>query len=916
MTQRKLIESENFTEIIPQIDKEAAREKGPGRPPYWEMIFWWTRKPLISARAFTAAALLPEDVPMTEFKRMVRLTDNTRLPHNLPPITNGRFKEFTILDPFAGFGSIPLEAKRLGVGKVIASDLLPTAYIFLKAVLEYPKYGKKLVEDVKKYGEEMLKSIEENVKELYGDTTGYVGTWEVKCPRCGNYTPLVNQWWLLKLDKGRGKGYERLVYMEHEVHNNGLRIRVVDLNKELNKETIEAKVNENVIKLSDGKKYKVPEGNIEAKNSYARCLICNNVFSGKGDKWYVKEALREWNENYERFLNGEITLGELRSSRARPKLLVKFKGKSKDLDFEEITDDDEKMFWDSFEKLKEVDINKIPIENLAPYGTIRVSTWGTDKFFKMFNARQLIIFSKVVDYLNKLYDENNEYKKAVLTYLAIAFLNHISYNSFFTSVHPSRTFLRSAGAFRGIGFKWNWVEINPLADVIGSLRRSLDHVIEGLEYLIETNSDSKIEVLNVDVNELNLSEKVDAIVTDPPFADDVAYPELSDFYYVWLKRVIPMPYNTQWEEFVPKDIGVDKGRAKIFGNNVGTYEDFREKLAKAFRKLSSFLKDDGILVTFYNHTSTEAWVSLLYAGWYYSKFKITAVHAVTTEDETRITAQNTTISLDKSMVIVWRKKAEGQKLLQEVRKEAISTVSDYVSTMVQKGKLKLSTDTYIEVLGKVLSVFTKYEKLVGLKGEREKAVEELITNHVYPATVQSIIEGLSKGVGVTISDPYAAYYILVKLLIPRPEKGVRKIDKTSLTLFSLTGNLDFKDLQDNGIVKADKDSISLAEPNQGAKETLEVISELEKLLDKKALLGDYNFSNPVQVFHYLEYIALKSKDKLKEEIEKLREKTRFVDEALAIAKIFAKVLDEKDVEKEPSKRISGEEKTGILRWTK
>ncbi|MCY0883765.1 MAG: SDR family oxidoreductase [Acidianus infernus] len=74
---------------------------------------------------------------------------------------------------------------------------------------------------------------------------------------------------------------------------------------------------------------------------------------------------------------------------------------------------------------------------------------------------------------------------------------------------------------------------------------------------------------------------------------------------------------------------------------------------------------------------------------------------------------------------------------------------------------------------------------------------------------------------------------------------------------------------------------------------------MEKLLDKKALLGDYNFSNPVQVFHYLEYIALKSTDKLNEEIEKLREKTRFVDEALAIAKIFAKVLDEKDVEKEP-----------------
>jgi len=161
------------------------------------MIFWWTRKPLISARAFTAAALLPENTSVVDFKRITRLSEDN--PHKYQPITNGKFKQFTVLDPFAGFGSIPLEAKRLGVGKVIASDLLPTTYVFLKAVLEYPNYGERLISDVKRYGEELLKSIEEDVKELYGDASGFVGTWEVKCPHCGNYTPLVNKWWLLAI---------------------------------------------------------------------------------------------------------------------------------------------------------------------------------------------------------------------------------------------------------------------------------------------------------------------------------------------------------------------------------------------------------------------------------------------------------------------------------------------------------------------------------------------------------------------------------------------------------------------------------------------------------------------------------------------------------------------------------------------
>ena len=86
-----------------------------------------------------------------------------------------------------------------------------------------------------------------------------------------------------------------------------------------------------------------------------------------------------------------------------------------------------------------------------------------------------------------------------------------------------------------------------------------------------------------------------------------------------------------------------------------------------------------------------------------------------------------------------------------------------------------------------------------------------------------------------------------------------------------------------------------------------------------ALQGNYNFSNPVQVFHYLEYVSLKYSDKLKDEIEKLRERTRFVDEALAIVKVFARVLPDNDIEKEPfkqkepSKRLSGD-KVGIERW--
>jgi putative DNA methylase len=925
---KTLIESDAFGSLVPEIDKKAAKEKGPGRPAYWEMIFWWTRKPLISARAFTAATLLPENYPLDKFKRMIRLSDNP--PHKSQPLTNNEFKGLTVLDPFAGFGSIPLEAKRLNVGKVIASDLLPIAYVFLKAVLEYPKYGNRLLEDVKKYGQELIKSIENDVKELYGEYSGFVGTWEVKCPHCGNYTPLVYQWWLsvakgnevdVEVEEDSGEEvksgeFKRLAFMKPEIINGRLRISIVDLNKELDKKTINAKVGKDKV-VVEGKEYRVPEGNVGARRNYAKCLYCNTALPGKGDDWYVREALRDWNEKYEKCLNGEITLQELRNAKARPALLVKFKERENGryLEFEEINEHDIEQFWSQFEKLKEVDLANIPIEEVAPYGTVRAVAWGFDKFYKFFNARQLIIFSKIVTKLNELkqrIEGDEEYKTAVITYLTLMFLNHVRYSNLFTLVKVRGfTFFADALGFRTFAPTWNWVDISPLINVTGSLTKSLDRLIEGLEYLIQTNSDSKVEVLNSDVNELDLSDKVDAIVTDPPYADDVPYPEISDFYYVWLKRVIPFPYKTQWEAFALKDVGFEEYRGKRFGESAGTYEHFRNQLARAFSKLAGVLKDDGLLVMFFTHVSPNAWVSLLYAGWYVSKFKITATHAITTEDEFRPFARAGIISLDKSIVITWRKKAEGAKLVHEVKKEAVSKVSDWVASMLANQKLESSTDIYMEILGKVLSVFTQYEKILGLRGEGIAAVEDLVTNYVFPATAQAIIEGLSKGAGVRISDPYATFYVLTKLLIP-PSKGMRKLYTNALSYLKVsTDKIDVKDLQSKGIVRVEgSNAIILMEPERNRS----VISALEQLPEVQMVLqGNYNFSNPVQVFHYLEYFAMKYPDKVKDEIERIRGLTWFVDEALAIAKVLARVLPDYDAEKEPSRRLVGE-KIGIERW--
>ena len=202
----RFIESPLFP--INEINEFSAREKqGGGRPPYWEMIFWWTRKPLIGARAIIAGSLLPADYNLREFKHIIRILSDIKSPHRENPHVFPQIKEYfsriKLLDPFAGFGSIPLEGIRLGLGEVVAIELLPTAYIFLKAILEYPKnFGNKLIKDVEYWGKWVIDRLREDsdIKELYDeDIAVYIGSWEIKCPHCGKYTPLIGNWWLARV---------------------------------------------------------------------------------------------------------------------------------------------------------------------------------------------------------------------------------------------------------------------------------------------------------------------------------------------------------------------------------------------------------------------------------------------------------------------------------------------------------------------------------------------------------------------------------------------------------------------------------------------------------------------------------------------------------------------------------------------
>jgi Adenine-specific DNA methylase containing a Zn-ribbon len=216
---------------VEEISEEAKKEKK-GRPPTFEMHYWWTRKPLVTARAVVLGSLLPENFDIDEFKQLLGLGRRERaFKYNLMDEQIKNLHQYykqiwgtetpTVFDPFAGGGSIPFDALRVGCN-IVANDYNPVAWLIMKSVLEYPiKYDDKLVKYLKKVFDDIFKKLKAELGDLYPTHNGkevaaYIYAWMVKCPKCGFETPLVGSWWLAR--KKNKPLYLQYIIKDSELH--------------------------------------------------------------------------------------------------------------------------------------------------------------------------------------------------------------------------------------------------------------------------------------------------------------------------------------------------------------------------------------------------------------------------------------------------------------------------------------------------------------------------------------------------------------------------------------------------------------------------------------------------------------------------------------------------------------------------
>jgi putative DNA methylase len=978
--EKRFIESVNFP--FQEISKASAIEKGPGRPPHWEMVFWWTRKPLISARAIIAGCLLPENTNPTNFLSSIGIKCEKRpngklvfkeAPHRVKPTI--WFNNIKLLDPFACFGSIPLEGLRLGLS-VTACDLLPVGYVFLKAVLEYPtKYGQKLIKDVKKWGEWIIKKLKEDqmIKELYDeDVAVYIGSWEIKCPNCGKWTPLIGNWWLARVKSN--KGYERLAWMEPEIKNDKIVINIIDLNKIFGDAAVkDAEVEGSSVKIG-GKEFRVPESNIEAKREKGICLHCNqsimqidpetgkHYIETKGlpkeikDKLegYVKFALKLYNKWIEKSESLPEWISEVP---ARQRLLVKVKIKQGSLEFEPCIEKDQEKLGKAKEEVKKLlgtNDPDVPKERLAPYGTQAIGgylqplNYNMTEWYKLFNPRQLLTLVKLVKLIREAgkqieqekikeglsKEEAFKYAEVITTSLAIALCKYADFNSETTRWNPSWLKFEESLSVRGVAMMWSWCDSSPFAPFTGTWVRSLESIIDGLSYLVSAipNGSSKVRVLLDDatiLSKLSNDAKFDLIVTDPPYYDDVPYAELSDFYYVWLKRALSdvkdghlvprflleaffekvgdewVEVSTQWEKYALSEVSLNPPRLGIDAKYENGIKHFQNLLNSSFITMASKLYEKGLLITYYAHTDPDAWKALLKAGWEVANLRITNAFPITTEFAQSVVSRGK-LSMDTSIVVVWRGFSQGSIDASELYNEMVEEAANRAKELMDLGAI--GRDLLIGTLAAALAVATKYRE-VRVMGKID--IETLIDKYIYPATYLGLAKALAKKAELkeSVKSPDAMFYLLVKSLLAGAKK--KTLESTDARIFSIGTSLDLnvalktlkilrRSEKEAGAKVAKAKTLILVEPPSMERSKIAEFLEIREIG-----IRDMKIRCSIDVLHVLEYFAvIYSREEFKRKLDELRANyPAFIEDALSMARIMAKILPEEDIEKTLCNRI-------------
>jgi putative DNA methylase len=397
-------------------------------------------------------------------------------------------------------------------------------------------------------------------------------------------------------------------------------------------------------------------------------------------------------------------------------------------------------------------------------GLSAVTRYGFLHFEDLFTPRQLLsllIFAKQVHAVNNsmlVHGYSVEHAKATTTYLGLLVDRLADYNSSFCSWHNTGEKVGHTFARQALPMVWDFVEINPLGNASGNAHSALNWVTD----VIKSNSNlgPTAQVERSSATQMTFgSHSFDAIVTDPPYYDNVPYSDLSDFFYVWLRRSIGFLYPEHFSSsLTPKkrEAIMDVGRHQ--GNIESAKQSYESLMAQTFVEASRVLKPEAPLVVVYAHKTTLGWATLIDAL-RLAGFTVTEAWPLDTEMSVRIRAIDTA-SLASSIFLVARQRKDNEtgSYEREVQPELQRIVRERVERLWTQGVT--GADLVIACVGAGLRAFTRYARVEYANGQEAPADSFLA--EVEGAVLEGLLEkifGVSRA-GVSAVDAVTRFYVL------------------------------------------------------------------------------------------------------------------------------------------------------------
>ena len=717
------------------INKEAAREKSIRHGHPSTLHLWWARRPLAAARAVIWASLVDDPSgddtlsPAEQeaerqrlfeiLKRLVKWENSNDLtvlaearaeidrcfPEGPPPI----------LDPFAGGGSIPLEAQRLGL-KALSGDLNPVAVLIQKAMLEIPPRfaGRRpvhpdidkdlttwsgaqgLAADVEAYGKWMRDEAERRIGHLYPDVTG---------PDGEQLTPIAWIWArTVKSPDPAWRGHVPLV-ASWVLRNNESHPKI----------WIEPVIDRGTRTIS----YRIREGGIPSHK--------RTVLRGNGTCIATGSAM-----------SAEYLRKEAKAGRMGVHLMAVVAEGSSGKVYCDMSD------FDIACNGVEIPAN-LPFQKLDLYPrSISIHLYGFDCWWKLFTPRQLISLTTMSDLLKEVWVmvQNHArssglpadvirlrdggfgylaYADAVATYLAFAIDRVTDLGSSFATWINSIQAIRNTFSRQAIQMVWDFAEANPFSSSSGNWFGQVTWVRKVIEQLPSSCDIGKAVQRDARSRVQELSEVV--ISTDPPYYDNVGYANLSDFFYVWLRRNLSDVWPDELATLLtPKSDELIANRYRA-GSQQAAEEHFESGMAEFMREVVNAQIVDAPATLYYAYKATEiregvarstGWATFLQAI-VEAGLQVTATWPLRTERRGRMNEIGVN-ALASSIVLACRSRsasaplASRSEFLAALRSELPAAVS-----VLQSGNIA-PVDLAQSTIGPGIKVFSRYAKVVEADG--------------------------------------------------------------------------------------------------------------------------------------------------------------------------------------------------------